>query len=120
MKVISLLTICLLTITSVSAQEKISATNAIQYIGKKVTICDTVSGVKWLEQAKSQPTFLNMGAPYPQSPFTVVIFGNDRKVFSDTLEKLYTGKKICVTGIVREYKGKAEIIVTKPDEIIIE
>lgn len=107
-------------ITTAGAQTKIKAAEAAGYIGKKVTVCDKVFGVKFLDKAKGQPTFLNVGAAYPNSPFTVVIFGETRKTFSGTPEKLYTGKNICVTGTVKEYNGKPEIVVEKQDEITVE
>ncbi|BAV09561.1 single stranded DNA-binding domain-containing protein [Filimonas lacunae] len=109
----------MITITARS-QVKIKATEAMQYIGKQVTVCDSVYGIKFLDKAKAQPTFLNIGAAYPKSPFTIVIFGSSRPNFSVTPEKLYTGKKICVTGTLQEYNGKAEVVVTKPEEIVIQ
>lgn len=101
-------------------QTKIPAGDAAKHIGEQVTVCGKVYGIKFLDKAKGEPTFLNVGAAYPNSPFTVVIFGETRKLLSDTPDKLYNGKSICVTGIVKEYKGKAEIVVSKPEEIKIE
>ena len=65
-------------------------------------------------------TFINLGRAYPNSPLTLVIFAKDLINFSDTAEKLYGNKSICVTGAIKEYKGKAEIIVSKPDQIKVE
>ncbi len=65
-------------------------------------------------------TFINLGSAYPHSPLTVVIFAKDRGNFSDTPEKLYANKSICVTGAIKEYKGKAEIIVRKQEEIKVQ
>jgi len=36
---------------------------------------------------------------------------------TDTPAKLYNNKSICVTGTIKEYKGKAEIIVSKQEQI---
>jgi len=33
---------------------------------------------------------------------------------------MYQNKQICVTGTVSEYKGKAQIVVTKQEEITIQ
>lgn len=58
-----------------------------------------------------------MAKAYPHSPLTIVIFAKDRAKFPDTPEKLYGNKPVCVTGILKEYKGKIEIVVTSPGEI---
>ena len=73
-----------------------------------------VYGVKSLEKV----TFINVGAKYPNAPLTIVIFAKDLANFKDTPEKLYGNHSICVTGVLKEYKGKTEIIVSKPDEIV--
>ena len=91
----------------------IDAKDALQYTGKKVTACSRVYGIKSLENV----TFINAGEKYPNSPLTIVIFSKDRKNFSPSIEELYTNKNICVKGEIVEYKGKSEIIVTKPEDI---
>ncbi|MBI2729318.1 MAG: nucleotide-binding protein, partial [Sphingobacteriales bacterium] len=88
---------------------------AAQYIGKKVTACSRVYGIRSLDNV----TFINAGERFPNSTLTIVIFAKDRKNFLPSIEELYTDKNICVKGDVVEYKGKAEIIVTKPEDIII-
>lgn len=93
----------------------IEAKDAALYIGKKVTVCAKVYGIKSLDNV----TFINAGDKYPNSPLTVVIFAKDRKNFLPSIEELYSDKNICVKGEVAEYKGKAEIIVTRPGDIII-
>ncbi|WP_118975675.1 S1/P1 nuclease [Taibaiella koreensis] len=104
--------------TPASDQQKtIRPEDAQQYIGKDVTICGKVYGGKFLAQAKGTPTLINMGAAYPASPFTMVIFGEDRSRFSYTPETFLDGKDICVTGKVKLFKGKAEIVVSDPGQI---
>ena len=104
-------------------QQKVGTTytgaEAKDHIGEKVTVCDKVFGTRFLENSNGQPTFLNMGAAYPNSPFTVVVFGNDRSNFKEKPELYYNNKKVCVTGLVKEYNGKAEIIITSETEIKI-
>ncbi|MFL9482698.1 hypothetical protein ACI6Q2_07945 [Chitinophagaceae bacterium LWZ2-11] len=104
----------------VKAQTKITPEEAIKHVGEKVTVCGKVFDTRYLESANKTPTFLNVGAKYPASPLTVVIWGDDRKNFKDAPEKLYANKNICITGEVKEFKGKAEIIVTKPEDITVD
>jgi DNA/RNA endonuclease YhcR with UshA esterase domain len=104
-----------ITLTSFS-QYTIPADSAKNYIGKTVTVCSTVFGTKALEKI----TFINLGAAHPNSPLTVVVFAKDYTNFTTAPAELYANKKLCVTGEVKEFKGKIEIVVTKPDEIKIE
>jgi hypothetical protein len=96
-------------------KDGIDAKDAAKFIGKKVTACGKVYGVKTTDKV----TFINVGAAFPNSPLTVVIFAKDRGNFKASPEELFTNKNICVKGEVVNYQGKAEIIVTKPEDIII-
>jgi DNA/RNA endonuclease YhcR with UshA esterase domain len=95
------------------AQTTVPIETAKDYIGKTVTICSKVFGSKGLEKI----TFLNLGASHPNSLLTVVIFAKDYSNFATPPAQLYADKEICVTGEVKEFKGKLEITVTKPEEI---
>ncbi len=79
-------------------------------------VCSKVYGVKSLEKI----TFINLGAAYPNSPLTIVIRAEDRGNFPQPAEAMYENKNVCVTGIIKEYKGRYEIDVTAPAEIAIE
>ena len=98
------------------SQTKIPVDSAAKHIGERVTICSRVYGIKAMEKV----TFINLGSAYPKSPLTLVIFAKELGNFSDTPAKLYGNKSICVTGTIKEYKGKAEIIVSRQDEIKVE
>ena len=104
----------MLVIAAGYAQEKISAKEAGNYIGKTVTVVDTVNQVY---KSKKGDYFLDMGGDYPDNAFTGVIFSSDASNF-DSLES-YEGKVIEVTGKVKEYQGKVEIIVKDKEQINI-
>jgi hypothetical protein len=78
-----------------------------------------VASANYARRTKGQPTFLNLDQPYPNQIFTVVIWGSDGKNFSNSPETFYKGKTICVTGEIKSYKGKPEIIVQHPSQITI-
>ena len=101
---------------TVFCQTKISIEDAAKHYGEKVTICSKVYGGKALEKV----TFINLGAAYPHSLLTVVIFAKDRTNFKEAPDAMYNDKTICVTGVVKEYNEKPEIIVTSPDQIAIQ
>jgi len=80
--------------------------------------CDVVRGGKYFDN--SGMTLLNLGAAYPNSTMTVVIYKKDRSNWSDDPIKLYDGKKICVTGKQITYQGRPEIVVGKPADITVQ
>ena len=108
-------------ITSVSyAQEKyIAAKDANKHIGEVQTVCDIVASSKLSSQSKKQPTFINLDQPFPNQIFTIVIWGTDRSKFPEPPEDYYMGKKICVKGMIKSFRGKPEIIVNDPSQITI-
>ena len=114
-KIISIAIYLVSTIASFG-QGKIPADAAAKHIGETVTVCSMVYGVKALEKV----TFINVGSAYPNAPLTLVIFAKDLVNFNDTPAKLYVNKSICVTGIIKEYKDKVEIIVNKQEQIKVE
>lgn len=93
----------------------IEAKDAASNVKKKVTACGRVYGVKTTDKV----TFINVGDKFPKSPLTVVIFAKDKSKFPLSLEEMYNGRNICVKGEIVDYQGKAEIIVTSPDDIIV-
>jgi hypothetical protein len=96
-----------------------TAAEAKDHSGEKITVCDKVFGTRFLENANGQPTFLNLGAAYPNSPFTIVIFGSERANFKEKPELFYNNKKVCATGLIKEYNGKPEMIIGNESEIKI-
>jgi len=97
------------------SQTLILAKDASAYIGKTVTVCDSVYGTKSLEKLN----LINLGGNYPKELLTVVINKEDLNKFSSEPASMYMGNKICVTGTVSEFKGKFQIVVTEPKQIIV-
>lgn len=100
------------------AQNPITPQEAASYVGQKATICGTVASATYAGRVKGRPTFLNLGVSYPHQIFTAVIWGRDRGQFNEAPETAYRGKEICVTGLVELYKGKPEIIVRSPGQVV--
>jgi len=98
----------------------IPAEQAKQHIGETNTVCGLVAGARFLESSPGKPTFLNFDRPFPDHTFTVVIFESNRAKFKSPLEMLFTGKTVCVTGPIVEYRGKTEIIVQDPSQIVLQ
>lgn len=104
----------ILTVPALSAS--VTPEDAVRHVGESATVCGTVASAKFAASSRSQPTFLDMGKPYPNSAFTVVIFGDNRPKFG-TPETTLRGKRVCVTGQIRDYRGKPEIILSDPSRL---
>lgn len=103
----------MLGIVSLKADD-ISPSQAASHIGTD----QTVSGI--VTQISSTPkgtTFLNFDGKFPNQIFNAVIFPANLKKFPDI--KLIEGKKASVWGVIKEYKGKPEIILMSPAQIEI-
>jgi hypothetical protein len=86
-----------------------------RHVGETATVCGVVASATYASSLNAQPTFLNLDKPYPDQIFTAVIFGRDRSKFG-TPETL-RGKEVCVTGEIRLYGGKPEIVLTDPKQL---
>ena len=115
MKKIFLLAIVTFVYLTAFCQTKISIDSVTKHYGERVTVCSKVYGTKALEKL----TFINLGAVYPNSLLTLVIFIKDRSNFKEAPEVMYADKAVCVTCELKEYNTKPEIIVSSPDQIII-
>lgn len=101
------------------AKDNITPEEAGNHIGEVQTVCGVVVSTHYATRSNRQPTFLNLNKPYPNQIFTVLIWGADRDKFKGSPETFYNGKRICVSGIIEEYKGKPEIIVKDPSQITV-
>jgi DNA/RNA endonuclease YhcR with UshA esterase domain len=93
-----------------------SPEDAPKHVGETATVCGVVASAKYAANSRAQPTFLDLGKPYPYAAFTAVIFGDDRAKFG-TPETSLRGKRVCVTGQIRDYRGKPEIILNDPSQL---
>lgn len=106
-------------VTVEAHQQRLATADAAKHVGESATVCGRVVSTRFLESSNGQPTFLNFDKPYPNTPFTVVIFGKDRGKFSAP-EQTYKDKAVCVTGKIRDYRGKPEIEVTDPGQLEVQ
>ncbi len=94
--------------------------DAINYIGTYGTVIGPVVAAYWAEESRGKPTFLNIGAPYPDpGRFTVLMWIDARWKFDFPPEEVYLGSTICVTGTIELYEGSAEMIIEGPEWIWI-
>jgi RecG-like helicase len=99
-----------------SAQTEISIDSVSVYIGKTVKVCSKVAGT-FVTKGDKPVTYLNLGADYPNTKLTIVIFQKDLVNFPLKPSDHYKGQNVCVTGEIKQYKEKIEIIANKPEQI---
>jgi len=92
---------------------------AYRHIGKEATVCGRVADTTFLESIRGRPTFLNLGGAYPNQTFTVVIWDDARARFDEAPNRKFAGAEICVTGRIETYKGKPQIVVKTPSQIVV-
>lgn len=108
--------ICTMAVFLSAAQTKMPVDSVSKHIGDSVTVCAEVYGIKSLEKL----TFINLGSAHPNAPLTVVIFAKDLAAFNGSPELLYGNKKICVSGRLETFKGKTQLVITKPEQIAVQ
>ena len=97
MKKISATLCALFIVAAVSAQTSIKLEDVSKHIGDSVKVCGKVAGMRYFENSKNKPTFLNIGAKHPDQLLTLVIWENVRGLFTGKVEDLMD-KEICITG----------------------
>lgn len=101
-----------LVLNLVSAGTIIRWDEAHKYYGQTVT----VEGKIVTTYNSGKACFLNFHPNYKKY-FTAVIFKSAFSRFPSNPEDFYYGKEVHITGKIKEYKGKPEIIVNDPSQI---
>jgi hypothetical protein len=83
------------------------------HAGERACVEGVVTGAVFAQRSAGQPTFLDLG---PQ--FTVVIWIEDRPKFNPPPETL-RGRRVRVVGRIELYRGKAQIVVRDPDQLML-
>jgi hypothetical protein len=86
-------------------------TEAAKHIGESATVQGTAS----VYVSKGGTIFIDLGGKGRSAPFTGVIFKNRAADFSNV--ESYSGKTVDITGTIKEYRGKPEIILDVPSQI---
>ena len=90
----------------------IDYTEASAHIGDIASVRGTL--VK-AHTSSSGTVFLDFCANYKTCPFSGVVFADDAKQFGDLSR--YNGETITLTGKISSYQGKAEIVLSDPNQI---
>jgi DNA/RNA endonuclease YhcR with UshA esterase domain len=93
--------------------QTIQPADARAHVGETVTVKSTVSEVH--TAARSGVTFLDMGGRYPNEAFMAAIFAEDVGKFPDV--HALEGKTVDISGWVRLYRGRPEIILRDATQV---
>jgi DNA/RNA endonuclease YhcR with UshA esterase domain len=112
---LSALIICL-SVNAVSQTKvpRYSTKEAKNHKGQYATVKGTVNDV---HVSKTGTAFFNFDGDYPKHLFTAVIFKSDVRKFPEVNE--YKGLTLEITGVIKIYQGKPEIILKSPKQIRI-
>lgn len=107
MKAIALIVALQLLGAGLAKAETLSPAEAQKHIGQAATVEGVVSEVH--HAASGKAIFVDIGGRYPNQQFTAVIFESDFDKFPkvDSLE----GKTVDVSGTIKLYHGRPEIIL---------
>ena len=111
--VVVLLLLVLVLVWPFLGRGTIRSAHALDHVGELKTVCGKVESAYYAPRETGQPTFLNLGGAYPNHLLAVVIWGEHRQRFEQP-EVYYRGRRICVTGVLETYGGKAELVVESP------
>jgi DNA/RNA endonuclease YhcR with UshA esterase domain len=93
--------------------KKIGALEATNYYDQVMIVTGTVSQVT----IRPKVTFLNLDQPYPDSPFTIVIFHGHSSFYGNA--DALRGKSIEVRGKIRNYHDKPEIALDNTNQLTV-
>jgi hypothetical protein len=95
------------------AQQVTAPADAPKHLGEIVTLEGPVSEIH--TDSRSGATFINMGGRFPNQACTGVIFKDDASKLPG-MDGL-TGKVVDITGRVKDYKGRCEIILNDAEQL---
>ncbi len=92
----------------------VNTIDALYFLDQKITVCGTVVSTK---KTKSGAVFINLDIKFPKQIFSVSIWEKDSKNFSYAPENELLGRKVCITGTVKDYKGTPSMNISDEKKI---
>ena len=92
---------------------KISTADAANHYDQEMIVTGKVAQVT----IRPTVTFLNLDQPFPNSPFTVVIFHGHSSFYGDA--NALRGKSIEIKGKIKNYQNKPEIALDSMNQLTV-
>jgi len=99
-------------ITAPAFAQAIAPADAKAQVGKTVTVEGTVDNV---HTTPAGNTYIDLGGHFPNNTFAAVIFSKDTSKFTNVTA--LKGKTVDITGPIKLYKDKPEIILQSADQL---
>ena len=109
-----LLSAAAVSFVSFTSAQHLTTSQAKAHEGETATVCGVIAGEHTATSSRGQPTFINLDTPYPHQVFTVLVWGSDRQSIGTFPQ---TADRICVTGLLQDYRGVPEIVVRSKAQI---
>ena len=87
--------------------------------GKTIIVCGKVADTH-VTTSEHKVTYINFEHAYPNQAFSVVIFDSDLPKFTYVPSEFLKDKIVCVTGKVKIYKGRPEIVVSSEEQLKVQ
>lgn len=105
-----------------AADPPITAAEAKDHVGKRVTVCGNVAAIGRVlaKREGGAQVFLHFDAPPPDTPMSAVIIGSD--TFGSPfwgIDKKVQQKHVCTTGYVKNHDGKLLMVLDAPNQLKI-
>ena len=118
MKTIIIAVLLSISVSAIS-QVNIELKDVLKHIGDSVQLYGVIYGGKYLENVKGSPTYLNVGADYPNAPLTLVMLGSVRNNYwKHTPETSLIGKDCLIFGKLELYKDKPQIVIYSSKQLL--
>ena len=100
-------------VTQTNGPAKIGTAAADKYYDQEMIVTGKVAQVT----IRPTVTFLNLDKPYPDSPFTIVIFHGHSSFYGDA--NSLKGRSVEILGKIRKFHDKPEIALDKLDQLTV-
>jgi len=99
--------------TNATALLKIGAADAASHYDQEMIVTGKVAQVT----IRPTVTFLNFDKPFPNSPFSVVIFHGHSSFYGNA--NALKGKSVLIKGKIKNYQDKPEIVLDSTNQLTV-
>jgi len=101
-----------------SCENPVSWREARNFMDRHAAFIGTVAGIRYRQDVSGQPTWINIGADFPEPDrLVLVVWGRNRQALLGRLDGLRAGQTVCASGRVSEYQGVPQIEVEIASQI---
>lgn len=93
--------------------------SAKDYAEQRVAVLGTVAEYRYMPNVNGSPTWINLGAKYPnKNRLAVIVWGDNRDRFGRALTSNLVNRQICILGTVKMRDGVPQIAISRPHHLV--